>query len=65
MHLFSSDCILGLLLILITDMLILYACSLTGWGVADEPVYLGMIVLTIWIIILLIMTCIGMQIKKS
>ncbi|XP_065915503.1 ABC transporter G family member 20-like [Dysidea avara] len=36
-----------------------------GWGVADEPVYLGMIVLVTWIIVLLIMTCIGMQIMKS
>ncbi|XP_065888001.1 ABC transporter G family member 20-like isoform X2 [Dysidea avara] len=37
---------------------------LRGWGITDEPVYLGMVVLVVWIILLLLMTCLGLQIRK-
>ena len=37
---------------------------ITGWGITDEPVYLGIAVVLGWITLLLFMTCIGLQIKK-
>ncbi|XP_065885768.1 ABC transporter G family member 20-like isoform X2 [Dysidea avara] len=37
---------------------------LKGWGISDEPVYLGIIVLISWIIILLSLTCLGLQLRK-
>ncbi|XP_065909104.1 ABC transporter G family member 20-like [Dysidea avara] len=37
---------------------------LKGWGIGDEPVYLGIIVLIPWIVVFLTLTCLGLHFKK-
>ncbi|XP_065915505.1 ABC transporter G family member 20-like isoform X2 [Dysidea avara] len=37
---------------------------LKGWGFTDEPVYFSFIVLTVWLVTCLLITCVGLQIRK-
>ncbi|XP_065887981.1 ABC transporter G family member 20-like [Dysidea avara] len=37
---------------------------LKGWGLGDEPVYLGIVVLMSWIIVFLLISCLGLQLRK-
>ena len=48
----------------ITNYNILCCYIFAGWGFTDEPVYFSFIVLTVWLVTCLLITCVGLQIRK-